>query len=322
MLSTIGLSIPEELRSLPQWICWNLEPRDGNKVAKPPYDAQTGKKASVVDPSTWATFERASKAAPLFGFDGIGFVFTQGDPYVGIDLDNCRDSQTGEVKPWAASIIKAVDSYTEISPSGKGVHIIARGKLPGNGKKIRHEDGALEMYDRGRFFVITGDVLPGATATVEERDAEVRDLYEKVFGKAKQPQQQRKTQGVVGGNVGVVGDSVGAKRRGFASIERKEIDDEEVLRRARTAANGEKFRRLFDQGDITEYGNDHSSADLALCGLLAYVTRGNGEQMDRLFRQSALMRDKWADRPDYRERTIKSAGGAMRETTQVGGEMK
>src|SRR6266849_317423 len=106
MLSTIGLFIPEELRSLPQWVCWNLENRDGDKAAKPPYDAQTGNKASVSDPGTWAIFKRASKAASLLGFDGVGFVFTMGDPYIGIDLDNCLDSQTGEVKPWAASIIK------------------------------------------------------------------------------------------------------------------------------------------------------------------------------------------------------------------------
>ncbi|MFH1950096.1 MAG: hypothetical protein ABIL06_00620, partial [Pseudomonadota bacterium] len=102
--------IPGELKDPDQWVLWKWEERDG-KPTKPPYDPKTGKRASHTDPSTWGTFEDAVKALQK-GFDGIGFVFTEKDPFCGIDLDDCRDPVSGEIAPWAVKLIKEFDSYT------------------------------------------------------------------------------------------------------------------------------------------------------------------------------------------------------------------
>jgi putative DNA primase/helicase len=118
---------------------------------------------------TWATFEGAFAAyeAAEPPYDGIGFVFCGADPFVGIDLDDCRDAESGEVAPWAQSIIDRVqEGYVEASPSGTGVHIIVEGAtVPGERarKKVRSKTGEVvgevEMYGHGRFFTITGEAL-------------------------------------------------------------------------------------------------------------------------------------------------------------------
>lgn len=92
-----------------------------------------------------------------YGLDGIGFMFSVSDPYTGIDLDKCLNAETGELEPWAQRCVDLFNSYTEITPSGKGLHIIIRGKLPGKGRK----KGKFEVYDRGRFFTFTGNVFDG-----------------------------------------------------------------------------------------------------------------------------------------------------------------
>jgi len=143
--------IPEELKPRPQWVGWRLEERDGD-VTKVPYTPRTGCKASTTDLMTWRTFEEAM--AGLEQFDGVGFVFCSGDPYVGIDLDNCVDPETSRIQPWALQIIEGLNSYTEFSPSGKGIHIIVKSKIPSAVKRAE-----IEMYDTKRFFTITGHVV-------------------------------------------------------------------------------------------------------------------------------------------------------------------
>ena len=144
-------NIPQELKDRDQYVVWKWEERDG-KATKPPYDAKTGKRASHSDPSTWGTFNDALKALDR-GFDGIGFVFTENDPFCGIDLDKCRDPVSGQIATWAVKIIKDFDSYAEISPSGTGLKIFIKGRLPGGGIKTKH----VEVYDKLRFFTVTGD---------------------------------------------------------------------------------------------------------------------------------------------------------------------
>jgi putative DNA primase/helicase len=144
-------NIPEELRSYNQWVLWKWVIRNGKRT-KPPYDPKTKRGASHAAPATWGTFDQAIKALDN-GFGGIGFVFTEDDPFCGIDLDKCRDPQTGEVESWAVKIIRDFDSYTEVSPSGTGLKIFIKGKLPGGGIKTKH----IEIYDRLRFFTVTGD---------------------------------------------------------------------------------------------------------------------------------------------------------------------
>src|SRR5918997_852027 len=120
-------NIPKELKVRPQWVVWKAV---GEKPDKVPYSARTGRKASSTDLMTWSTFEEALEAYEKGKCAGLGFVFSSGDPYAGVDLDGCRDSRTGEIELWAAEIIDGLDSYTELSPSGEGVHIIVKGKVP------------------------------------------------------------------------------------------------------------------------------------------------------------------------------------------------
>ena len=145
-------NIPEELRRRPQWVCWKLEKRDG-KPTKVPYIAGGGGKASSTNSLTWRSFEEGVQALETGRYNGIGFVFSSGDPFAGVDLDDCRDPETGELEEWAAKIVEAFGSYAEVSQSGTGVHIIVMGKAP-NKKR-----GKVEAYSSERYFTMTGRVL-------------------------------------------------------------------------------------------------------------------------------------------------------------------
>jgi primase-polymerase (primpol)-like protein len=163
-------NLPTELRSCPQWVAWDWSPKPDKpgEWTKTPPCPTAPHRASSTDPSTWATFDLALARADRDGLAGIGLVFSTADPYTGIDLDKCRDPLTGELQPGARRIVDDLDSYAEVSASGTGVHIIVRGALP-TGAQMRRRSGGIEMYDRGRYFVMTGHRLPGAPATVEGR---------------------------------------------------------------------------------------------------------------------------------------------------------
>jgi len=122
-------TIPETICEREQWVCWKKTQRDGqhNKI---PVTPGGGGFASSTDPETWAGFEIALEYARTGKADGVGFVFTDDDPIVGVDLDDCRDPETGEVDSEAQDIIERLDSYTEISPSGTGYHVLIEGELP------------------------------------------------------------------------------------------------------------------------------------------------------------------------------------------------
>jgi putative DNA primase/helicase len=144
--------LPEELRQRRQWVVWKLEERDG-KPTKVPYIAGGSGKASSTDSLTWRSFEEAVQALETGRYNGIGFVFSSGDPFAGVDLDDCRNPETGELEEWAAKIVEAFGSYAEVSQSGTGVHIIVMGKAP-NKKR-----GRVEAYSSERYFTMTGRVL-------------------------------------------------------------------------------------------------------------------------------------------------------------------
>jgi primase-polymerase (primpol)-like protein len=144
--------IPEELRRRVQFVVYKLEERNG-KITKVPYIAGGVGRASSTDSETWRSFEEAVQALRTGRYDGIGFVFSSGDPYAGVDLDGCRDPETGELEEWAAQIVQNLGGYSEASPSGTGVHIIVRGKAPN--KKC----GKVEAYSSERYFTMTGRVL-------------------------------------------------------------------------------------------------------------------------------------------------------------------
>jgi putative DNA primase/helicase len=141
--------IPEELRARPQWVVWKAV---GDKPDKVPYSARTGRRASSTDLLTWSTFQEALEAYENGGYDGLGFVFSSADPYTGIDLDDCVDGD-GEIAGWALEIVRYFDSYTELSATGTGLHVIVRGEIPNRRK------GEVEVYSSKRFFTVTGHVV-------------------------------------------------------------------------------------------------------------------------------------------------------------------
>jgi len=148
-LSVKAESIPEELKVRPQWVVWKAV---GEKPDKVPYSARTGRKASSTDLMTWSTFEEAVEAYECGEYGGLGFVFCSGDPYTGVDLDNCVD-ENGEIAVWALEIARYFDSYTELSATGTGLHVIVRGDVPNRRK------GDIEVYSSKRFFTVTGHIV-------------------------------------------------------------------------------------------------------------------------------------------------------------------
>lgn len=157
-------AIPQELRNAPRWLLWNLEQRNG-KDTKVPYNIKGGA-ASTTDPSTWVPFEKAWEVYnDAWGdYRGIGCVIAP--PFIGIDLDKCRNPETGEVEDWALEAIKELDSYTELSPSGKGFHIWVKGSMPPGGSRT----GRVEIYARARYFTMTGLHYEGTPTTINDRD--------------------------------------------------------------------------------------------------------------------------------------------------------
>lgn len=244
--------IPEELRIRPQWVVHK------DKI---PHNPKTGYRASVTDPNSWGSFEAACAALGQ-GFSGLGFVFTPEDPFVGVDFDRCL--QNGKLDPWVAEKLDSFASYAEISPSGTGLHIICVGEIP---QSVKTEKA--EIYDRGRYFTITGD-LYGNQYRIVAAPAQLQQLREEL-SKPKEKPPATLTE---------------APRAKVA------LDDQELIRKALESQNGQRFKALWE-GDLSEYAGDHSRADMALCNLLAYWTNGDLDRMDRLFRMSGLMRDKW-----------------------------
>ncbi len=150
VLPVLVENVPEELKVRPQWVVWKAV---GEKPDKVPYSAKTGCKASSTDLMTWSTFEEVLEAYEKDSYAGVGFVFCSGDPYTGIDLDDCVDEENGEIAVWALEIVRYLDSYTELSVTGSGLHIIVRGDLPN-----RRKDG-VEAYSSKRFFTVTGHIV-------------------------------------------------------------------------------------------------------------------------------------------------------------------
>jgi len=182
---------PEELRKLPRWVGYRNEERDG-RFTKVLFDVKSLELASSTDPSTWSTFEQVLKGGKYF--HGPGCVIAP--PYCALDLDVCRDPKTGETEHWAWQIIAHVNSYTELSPSGRGFHIWCKATMPVRGRKIKmtnlsvqhppDKHPALEAYVSGRYFTVTGQVIsalqePWITDTPSgalSAQIETRDLTE------------------------------------------------------------------------------------------------------------------------------------------------
>src|SRR6266702_5238131 len=257
-----------QLQELAQWVVWRYELRNG-LWKKPPYNPRTDNLASSTNQHTWSTYQLAQEKLTTNAaqtYDGVGFVFSKEDPFCGIDLDHCRDPKSGTIQEWAQEIITTLSSYTEISPSGEGIHIIIKGKHPGTQHKST--TGTVEIYDKERYFTFSGNHLPGTPTTIERRQAELDTIYATLFPR---PQEV----------LHVCGEGPGD----FAKVTPLTLDlsDEQIVQVARKGSRGKQFTELFDHGTssfIKEGGNtDASKADLALCGILAFYTRRDAVRM-------------------------------------------
>lgn len=161
--------LPDALTERDQWLCWRTQTRNG-KPTKVPIDPHTRRFGSATDPDAWADFETAREAAADATADGLGFAFTDDDPLVGIDLDDCRDRDDGTLTDEATEIIEELVSYTEVSPSGTGVHVIVEGQLPGG----RNRRDWVECYETARYFTVTGDHLDRTPIHRRRADARTR----------------------------------------------------------------------------------------------------------------------------------------------------
>jgi energy-coupling factor transporter ATP-binding protein EcfA2 len=273
--------VPDELMQVKQWVLWRFDWNDQRgEWAKVPYQT-SGRRASSVDPETWATYAIVMHAfeTKRASFDGIGFVFSADSPYVGVDLDMCvtHDTENAEyhLTAFAARIIERLQTYTEMSPSQTGVHLIGKaGELAA--LKTDWNGNAVEVYRTGRYFTFTGVSWHENALLVADIHGELTAIADKIR-ESKQANGAKTTQPAM-----------------------------TVDRRLELALKNKKLALIFN-GDISEYAGDDSRADLALCRLLAYYSDGSGEILDSLFRKSKLFRGKWDDKrgdKTYGEMTI------------------
>lgn len=233
--------------------------------------------ANSTDPSTWGTFEQAVSVIGrkcIVGNDdgtveGIGFVFSP--PYCGIDIDHCIDSETGEINSKALDIVAEMNSYTERSPSGTGIHIIYKGEVHSEWKKKQGnalgENTDIEMYQTGRYFTVTGDVFDKYNS-VADRENEAENIQNTYFTKKPVSKIQK------------------------TSFKPLALSDDEILNAARNSRNGMLFSELYAGNWQSKY-ESQSEADMAFCSMLAFWFQKDAEKMDAIFRRSGLMRDKW-----------------------------
>ena len=260
-LKPIYETIPKILTGYHQWVVWKAAFKDG-KWTKVPYNPKTSKTAKTNDRDTWASYTAACDALANSNgrFDGIGFVLTESDPFVGLDFDHCVDceSEKETIADPFAGYVDLVSSYTEFSPSGNGIRVIAMATLPEN--HSCRQGSQVEVYTSGRYLTITGATLDGR-GELRDANKEINQFYNTVFNDEQ-----------------------------ISCTETDTITPTESPR-----GLDPKAKKLFD-GDTSGYASQ-SEADLALCSLIAKRIK-DPQGIDELFRKSALYRDKW-DKKHY-----------------------
>lgn len=264
-------NIPLEMRQYKSFVLWRLEDIGAKKPTKIPYQLN-GELANVTDPTTWASFEEclsALQAPPsnIIPYSGIGFVFSIYDPFAFIDLDD--PSSDPAITERQLKVAKEFDSYSEISPSGKGLHIITRGSIPRGRRR-----SSIEIYSCDRYATMTGEVYNNKP--IFDYQDKLKMLYEQM------------------GN--------GPAEFIYTENTPQKVEDSEIIKLAARAVNGEKFSKLLN-GHWQDLYTSQSEADLAFIDILAFYTQ-NKDQIIRIFRQSPLGARKKAKRNDYVERMI------------------
>ena len=262
-------NIPDEIKKMDNWVLWKIETRKDKKT-KIPYQIN-GRMASSTNVDTWTNYDKAVEVYNHRGdYSGIGFMFS-GSGIVGVDKDHCI--KDGIISEDAQNIIDSLNSYTEKSQSGTGMHVLVKGTIP---KAIKRDE--IELYSTGRYFVVTGDIL-SCDNKIEERQTELDALYEKYKKVEAIPKDMPKPKAIQ--------------------------SNSDLLDKAFYSKEGFKIRALYG-GDMSLYDNDHSRADQALCNYLAFWFNKDWNDIDNVFKQSSLYRVKW-DRKDYKASTIDRA---------------
>ena len=260
-------NIPDELKAINNWVCWKAypDPNSHSGIKKVPINPMTGGQAMSNNPQTWSSYDVAVRAS--VNYDGIGFMFSN-SPFFGVDLDDCSTDITAYLKGdrtnIVAEFINTLQTYAETSQSGNGIHLICRGTLPPNGRR----KGKVEMYESGRFFIMTGKCI-GGNQHISDCTERIKPLHTKYFGTAQNtPKPQQPTvQPIIS------------------------YTEHELIEKMLNSANGDKFSKLYS-GDFSDYPSQ-SEADMAFCSILAFWCGGDTALMDNIYRSSGLMRDKW-----------------------------
>ncbi|WP_302493478.1 phage/plasmid primase, P4 family [uncultured Ruminococcus sp.] len=262
-------AIPQELKGYKNWVCWQAypDPKSHSGISKKPVNPKTGGLAQSNNPDTWSDFETAVRQSGKYS--GIGFMFSN-SPFFGVDLDDMpndiEDYQNGGADNIISEFVNTLQSYTEFSQSKTGVHIICKGTLPEGRRKAKNDSGGFEMYENGRFFVVTGNYC-SEYGYINDCTESVKPLHSKYLGKTAEPKPNRQN----------------------ITVNLNSVDD--IVRAACSAKNGSLFKALYS-GDFSAYSSQ-SEADMAFCNMLAFWCGCDAEKMDAIFRQSGLMRDKW-----------------------------
>lgn len=259
--------IPQEMKDIPNWVCWKSypDPKSHSGIKKVPINPYTGGQAMSNNPQTWSDYDTAVRAS--VNYDGIGFMFSNSG-YFGIDLDDCRSDIDSYLKGGrnniVAEFINTMQTYAEISQSGNGIHLICRGTLPPSGRRR----GKVEMYDSGRYFIMTGKKI-GGFPEITDGTERVKTLHAKYLG----------TQRPAPATSALPMWTIPA------------LTEQELIEKMLNSHNGDKIAKLYS-GDFSDYPSQ-SEADMAFCSMLAFWCGGDTSLMDSIYRSSGLMRDKW-----------------------------
>lgn len=282
-------NIPEGMIMFDNWVCWKLENRD-EKITKVPYTFKNNKlvECDITNVNNLMAFSDAVAIAEEYELNGIGFAFI-GDGICGIDVDHCVID--GKLTDEVAKIIEQFkDTYCEYSPSGTGIHIYFHDNDLTDFRSRRKS--GYEIYNEKHYFTVTGNKIEGTGNTIHTYNGGAKKFVAEYIG------------------INNDNDSLDENQRKEiikAHTFKPNHSDDELLNIINQSKNADKFNALFKDGNISEYGNDDSAADMALMCHLAYWTNCNAIQMESIFSKSALaQRSKWS-REDYRQRTIANA---------------
>lgn len=277
-------NIPIDLMERDTWVCWKYQKDKNGRKTKVPINPHTGSLAKSNDPTTWSDYKTAIGTSQ--NFDGIGFML--GDGIFGIDLDNVENEiqeylENNDVDNIVGEFVETMESYAEVSPSGKGIHILVKGELPAGGRRR----GNVEMYSELRFLTFTGFRIGRFKEVTEDEMGKINYLHNKYIVKPESESQKiNKTNG--SGN---------------------DLSSDELIDIAKKSKNGLRFTTLFE-GDWPQFYDSQSEADMAFANDLAFWTARDANKMDDIFRKSNLYRDKWDEmrgKDTYGNLTIQNA---------------